>query len=156
MSERSTALRDAAALLRKRASQLEQLSSSDYDNEGFAAHQLHIEAGGLDRLADEAPSTGWPAVIPASTAPLAARLPLVRGRCPVCGTSSLFLGNGGYVTCSQADCTEPEAASTALEREPGCAHCGGPHRWDDCQAYTALVASETAAGRVDEPAPGAE
>ena len=28
------------------------------------------------------------------------------------------------------------------EREPGCAHCGGDHSWDDCQAYTAVVADE--------------
>ncbi|MEU0200880.1 MULTISPECIES: hypothetical protein [unclassified Streptomyces] len=28
------------------------------------------------------------------------------------------------------------------EGEPGCAHCGGAHSWDDCEAYTALVAAE--------------
>jgi hypothetical protein len=29
--------------------------------------------------------------------------------------------------------------------ETGCAHCGGPHDWDDCEAYTALVAAESPA-----------
>ncbi|MER5902974.1 hypothetical protein ABT150_23190 [Streptomyces mirabilis] len=52
---------------------------------------------------------------PASTAPLAAGLPLVQGRCPACGTAGLFLGSGGYVTCSSADCPEPDAATTVLE-----------------------------------------
>jgi hypothetical protein len=51
-----------------------------------------------------------------STAPLAAGLPLVTGRCPACGTTGLFLGDGGYVTCSLIDCPAPDAASTVLER----------------------------------------
>lgn len=54
---------------------------------------------------------------PASPAPLAARLPLVQGRCPACGTAGLFLGDGGYVTCSVRECPEPDAASTTLERQ---------------------------------------
>lgn len=45
-------------------------------------------------------------------------LPTVQGRCPACGRESLFLGDGGYVTCSRVDCTEPDAASTLLERDP--------------------------------------
>lgn len=53
---------------------------------------------------------------PASTAPLAAGLPLVKGRCPACGTSGLFLGDGGYVTCSLIDCPNPSAADELLHR----------------------------------------
>ncbi|MGW1796920.1 hypothetical protein ACWCQN_13135 [Streptomyces sp. NPDC001984] len=53
---------------------------------------------------------------PASTAPLAAGMPLVKGRCPACRHASLFLGTGGYPTCSNADCTEPDAATTVLEQ----------------------------------------
>jgi hypothetical protein len=37
------------------------------------------------------------------------------------------------------------AADTTLgdpEPESGCAHCGGPHDWADCEAYTALAAAE--------------
>lgn len=56
-----------------------------------------------------------PADRAASTAPLAAGLPLVQGRCPACQRASLFLGSGGYVTCSSADCPEPDAATTVLE-----------------------------------------
>ncbi|MEU5043193.1 hypothetical protein [Streptomyces griseorubiginosus] len=52
---------------------------------------------------------------PTSTAPLAAGLPLVQGNCPACHGASLFLGDGGYVTCSRIDCPEPDAATTALE-----------------------------------------
>ncbi|WP_435610874.1 hypothetical protein [Streptomyces sp. C10-9-1] len=62
----------------------------------------------------------WAPTAPAaSTAPLAAGLPLVQGRCPACGSASLFLGDGGYVTCSRIDCPEPDAASTLLEHVPG-------------------------------------
>lgn len=63
----------------------------------------------LRRMADETQQ-------PASTASLAAGLPLVKGRCPACNKASLFLGVGGYVTCSHADCPEPDAASTVLEQ----------------------------------------
>ena len=38
----------------------------------------------------------------------------VQGRCPVCGHYSLFLGSGGYVTCSISDCPNPSAASDIL------------------------------------------
>lgn len=55
---------------------------------------------------------------PASTAPLASGLPLVKGRCPACGATSLFLGEGGYITCARLDCPQPDAASTLLERPP--------------------------------------
>jgi hypothetical protein len=51
---------------------------------------------------------------PASTAPLAAGLPLVQGRCPACGTKGLFLGDGGYITCSLIDCPNPSAADDLL------------------------------------------
>jgi hypothetical protein len=67
----------------------------------------------LRRLAGEAQQDE---ALPSSTAPLAAGLPLVKGRCPACGTAGLFLGHGGYVTCSLIDCPEPDAASTVLER----------------------------------------
>ncbi|MER5694903.1 DUF6085 family protein [Streptomyces mirabilis] len=50
----------------------------------------------------------------ASTAPLAAGLPQVQGRCPACGRTSLFLGDGGYVTCSIIDCPNPSAADELL------------------------------------------
>ena len=55
--------------------------------------------------------------LPASTAPLAAGLPLVRGRCPACGRASLFLGSGGHATCSIIDCPDPCAADKMLHGE---------------------------------------
>lgn len=51
---------------------------------------------------------------PASTAPLAAGLPHVQGRCPACGTAGLFLGDGGYITCSLIDCPQPDAATEVI------------------------------------------
>jgi len=44
--------------------------------------------------------------------------PVVKGRCPACGGESLFLGDGGYVTCSRIDCTHPDAATSMLEFIP--------------------------------------
>ena len=39
----------------------------------------------------------------------------VQGRCPGCGhDGQLFLGSGGYVTCSIAECPNPGAASDLL------------------------------------------
>ena len=39
----------------------------------------------------------------------------VVGYCPACGGSSLFLGDGGYDTCSRSDCPNPAAASDILD-----------------------------------------
>ncbi|MEV5915753.1 hypothetical protein AB0M00_43585 [Streptomyces chartreusis] len=65
---------------------------------------------------------------PASTAPLAAGLPLIKGNCPACRRASLFLGTGGYPTCSNADCPEPDAATTVLEQYANEAH-EPEHSW---------------------------
>jgi hypothetical protein len=40
----------------------------------------------------------------------------VQGRCPACRMSALFLGEGGYVTCGNLQCTDPCAATEMLER----------------------------------------
>lgn len=58
--------------------------------------------------------------------------PIVRGRCPSCGFRSLFLGRGGYITCSYMRCGAPGAASDLLDTER-CVECGvgtvaRPHR----------------------------
>jgi len=39
----------------------------------------------------------------------------VRGQCPACGLPTLFVGTGGYLTCSLIDCPMPDAASRILE-----------------------------------------
>jgi hypothetical protein len=41
----------------------------------------------------------------------------VQGRCPACHKSSLFLGDGGHVTCSRLDCPNPCAADEMLHGE---------------------------------------
>jgi hypothetical protein len=41
--------------------------------------------------------------------------PDVKGRCPSCQRETLFLAEGGYVTCRVLGCVEPDAASTLLE-----------------------------------------
>lgn len=40
--------------------------------------------------------------------------PRVEGRCPSCNFRALFVAAGGYVTCANLQCNEPDAASTAL------------------------------------------
>ena len=38
----------------------------------------------------------------------------VRGHCPACGWASLFVGEGGYLTCSRLECPRPDAAHAIL------------------------------------------
>ena len=40
--------------------------------------------------------------------------PRVRGRCPSCGSDSLFLGSNGYVTCAVIGCKDPGAPTDVL------------------------------------------
>lgn len=39
----------------------------------------------------------------------------VRGHCPACGGESLFLAEGGYVTCSRLECPRPSAVAELLD-----------------------------------------
>jgi hypothetical protein len=40
----------------------------------------------------------------------------VTARCPACGgSSSLFVADGGFLTCARLDCPDPEAAQKALD-----------------------------------------
>lgn len=52
--------------------------------------------------------------------------PAVRGRCPACGSETLFLGNSGYVTCSVIGCVAPGAAAELLDRDH---RLKTPERW---------------------------
>lgn len=38
----------------------------------------------------------------------------IRGHCPACGWASLFVGEGGYLTCSRLECPQPDAAHRIL------------------------------------------
>lgn len=40
--------------------------------------------------------------------------PKVAGKCPACGSESLFLASGGYVTCAVIPCKNPCAAADLL------------------------------------------
>ena len=53
---------------------------------------------------------------PASAAATQAtdRMQTVQGRCPACHWQTLFLGDGGHVTCSRIDCPNPSAADELL------------------------------------------
>lgn len=42
----------------------------------------------------------------------------VRGRCPACHWHTLFLGDGGHITCSRLECPNPSAADELLHAEP--------------------------------------
>ncbi|MGQ4733312.1 hypothetical protein ACUN3E_37355 [Streptomyces sp. Ju416(a)] len=41
-------------------------------------------------------------------------MPDVQGHCPACGAASLFLGEGGHVTCARIECPNPCAADELL------------------------------------------
>jgi hypothetical protein len=41
----------------------------------------------------------------------------IQGRCPACRGASLFLGEGGHVTCRRIDCPNPAAADQLLHGE---------------------------------------
>lgn len=55
----------------------------------------------------------------------------VKGRCPACGHTTLFVAAGGYLTCSLADCPNPTALAGHLDQEaPSCVdHPGRPADW---------------------------
>lgn len=38
----------------------------------------------------------------------------VQGNCPACGVAAVFVGDGGYLTCSLISCSNPLAPSEAL------------------------------------------
>jgi hypothetical protein len=56
----------------------------------------------------------------------------VAGHCPACRRESLFLGDGGHVTCARDECLNPSAADQQLHgelqipRQATPAHDGGP------------------------------
>ncbi len=41
--------------------------------------------------------------------------PWVKGVCPACHSRTLFVGDGGYITCSYIPCPDPGAAGKLLE-----------------------------------------
>ncbi|MFC9987894.1 hypothetical protein ACFXKV_04485 [Streptomyces globisporus] len=43
-------------------------------------------------------------------------MPDVQGHCPACGAASLFLGEGGHVTCARIECPAPDAADDMLRQ----------------------------------------
>jgi hypothetical protein len=49
---------------------------------------------------------------------VAAGFPLVKGRCPSCGLAHLFLAVGGYVTCGNIKCPQPDLAHDLLAKGP--------------------------------------
>lgn len=89
------------------------------DGTGATCHSERRADAVLAVLPDARQVVGTPTTdsgTPMPTAPSAAGFPLVRGLCPACGAASLFLGVGGYPTCSRTDCPAPDAASTVLEQ----------------------------------------
>lgn len=48
--------------------------------------------------------------------PVPAPMPRVQGYCPSCGSQSLFLGDGGHITCSYDLCKDPAAVDDCLSR----------------------------------------
>ncbi|NUV65635.1 hypothetical protein G6W57_00705 [Streptomyces sp. CAI-121] len=64
-------------------------------------------------------------------------MPDVQGHCPACGAVSLFLGEGGHVTCARLDCLDPSAADDMLHGgEEALVHALGGGRTADVIAHT--------------------
>lgn len=55
--------------------------------------------------------------VPSPDPDLGKHYPRLKGRCPSCGSDSLFRGHGGYVTCAVIGCKDPGAAYDMLSRE---------------------------------------
>lgn len=55
--------------------------------------------------------------LPIVAAGVAAGWPQVQGACPACGSRSLFLASGGYVTCAIIRCPNPTAVADDLDRK---------------------------------------
>lgn len=51
--------------------------------------------------------------------PMSDRNPRVQGRCPACQLESLFLGDGGHLTCSNLECPMPDTMLAYKIRETG-------------------------------------
>lgn len=61
----------------------------------------------------------------------------VQGRCPACGAASLFLGEGGHVTCARIECSDPSAADDMLHGgEEALVHALGGGRTAHVIAHT--------------------
>lgn len=52
--------------------------------------------------------------------------PFVKGCCPACGARGLFVGAGGYLTCSAASCPAPAAPSVVIHADFERADSGDP------------------------------
>lgn len=72
---------------------------------GCAAMRQSL-APAIERAKEEGRREGLYAANPA--------YPRIRGRCPRCHSESLFLGSGGYVTCSVIGCKDPGAVHDML------------------------------------------
>ena len=57
-------------------------------------------------------------VAPVVQAGVAKGFPQVQGFCPACRRRTLFVGAGGYITCSYLPCPNPTAVADMLGRRP--------------------------------------
>lgn len=123
--------RDASAQLRALAGCQECASGLEHNthcptpethNWGCGCPTDPVPADGPSRLAAEAQQPDSEKAADTQT------WPLIKGNCPACRQASLFLGTGGYPTCSNSECPEPDAATTVLEQYAHEAHPPN-HAW---------------------------
>ncbi|NYD36793.1 hypothetical protein [Actinomycetospora corticicola] len=72
--------------------------------------------------------------------------PNVKGRCPSCGGSSLFVGVGGHITCGRVDCGSPEAADQLLAGDDPWRHALAELRLEVRAARDVLAPDVSTAG----------
>jgi hypothetical protein len=81
--------------------------------------------------------------------------PSIHGRCPACRGDSLFIGTGGWVTCSRLDCPNPSAADELLHGDHVTA--GTPLVCSDERHTAKVTALEAELARLHEgEEPGAD
>ncbi|MFM9703637.1 hypothetical protein [Streptomyces galilaeus] len=148
----------------------DRLADALYRHE-WPGKQVWVQALAMDRETFEAMADAVLAVLPEQTdraALLRQEADQIRAHCPDHLDSDSAPGAWMVCHCDVADdmlrrvaaedqpaaCGRPASIPSpcsagdhccegpSTETESGCAHCGGPHAWDDCEAYTALVAAE--------------
>jgi hypothetical protein len=76
-----------------------------------------IQAAQIDAQGDSGAMSPrpQPVLLSSPAKVFATNFPDVQGRCSACGLTTLFLGAGGHVTCSWAECPNPGAADELLK-----------------------------------------
>ncbi|NUQ95796.1 MAG: hypothetical protein HOY79_04305 [Streptomyces sp.] len=68
------------------------------------------------------------------------RMVEVKGRCPSCLLNTLFVGDGGFLTCSNVDCERPDAAHELIGEVAGARQHRAFHFCPDLVGHASMTA----------------